>query len=156
MNAKHKRHRRPQDALDPTPPLFKDLPRLIYCPRKEHYRPATDFGRNRRRPSGLQPYCKTCRRDDARKDRAKPKSDRRLIKATIRKLDKLINVLRGNTCEIDKQTAAAAIKAGLEEGYRCAVIHHDSGRQAGILAALEYVQKALRARNAPLNTPSAR
>jgi hypothetical protein len=92
--AKHKRHRRPKDASDPTPPLFDNLPKLIYCPRKNHYRPASEFGRNKNRPSGLQPYCKACRRDDARKDRARPKSDKRLIKATMRKLDTLIKILK--------------------------------------------------------------
>ena len=91
--AKHKRHRRPTDALDPTPPLFSDLPRLIYCPRRNHNVPVEAFGRNKSRPSGLAVYCKECRNADAQKDRAKPKSDKRLIKATIRKLDHLLAVI---------------------------------------------------------------
>ena len=85
--AKHKRHRRPTDALDPTPPLFSDLPRL------NHNVPVEAFGRNKSRPSGLAVYCKECRNADAQKDRAKPKSDKRLIKATIRKLDHLLAVI---------------------------------------------------------------
>lgn len=92
--AKHKRHRRPKDALDPTPPLFEDLPRLIYCPRRDHYAPASAFGRNKNRPSGLATYCKECRKEDARKERAHPKHpDRRLIRKTLAKLDRVLALI---------------------------------------------------------------
>lgn len=97
----HKRHARPKDALDPTPPLFSDLPRLIYCPRgKGHYAQPSAFGKNRSRPSGLATYCLECRRDLARLDRKNPRHlDRRLIRKTLNRLDRvlrLLDVLCGN------------------------------------------------------------
>jgi hypothetical protein len=94
IRRRRKRHRRPIDALDPTPPLFEDLPRLIYCPRRRHFVPVAAFGRNKNRPSGLATYCKECRKQDAKSARANPKhASRRLIRKTLRKLDQVVALL---------------------------------------------------------------
>lgn len=85
-----KRHNRPKNAADDTLPIFEDQPTLIFCPytlanhKNGHYAPASAFGKNKGRPSGLSTYCKACRSVAEKKYRKR--ANRKDLTREMRKL----------------------------------------------------------------------
>lgn len=89
LDGTKRRHTRPRDAGDPTLPIFEDLPPLIWCPYKAgHYTDPANFGRNKSRVSGLQTYCKACRKLRSARDRKR--ADRKNLVREMRRLGKRI------------------------------------------------------------------
>lgn len=83
----HRRKNRPKP--DDTLPIFDDLPVLVWCPYGDgHNAERSAFGKNASRPSGLQTYCKACRKLRSAKDRKR--SNRKNLVREMRKVGRKI------------------------------------------------------------------
>lgn len=87
---RHGNRPKPDDTL----PIFEDLPVLVWCPYVRpghsdgHETAVENFGKNRTRPSGLQTYCKSCRKLRCAKDRKR--SNRKNLVREMRRIGKRI------------------------------------------------------------------